>query len=37
MWLVLDIFKDNITEILNVGMDEYLYATEVECAAVVAV
>jgi hypothetical protein len=28
MWLVLDIIKENITEILNVGMDEYFVATE---------
>lgn len=28
IWLVLDIIRDNITEILNVGMDEYFTATE---------
>jgi len=28
MRLVLDIIRDNITEILNVGMDEYFHATD---------
>lgn len=28
MWVVLDIIKSNIQEILNIGMDKYLLATE---------
>jgi len=28
MWLVLDIIRDNINEILNIGMDEYFVAIE---------
>ena len=28
LWLVLDIIRENITEILNFGMDEYFIATE---------
>ena len=28
MWLVLEIIKDNVQRILNVGMDEYFLATE---------
>ena len=28
MWITLDIIKDNIQKILNMGMDKYLLATE---------
>ena len=28
MWLALDIIKENILDILNIGMDEYFVATE---------